>query len=73
MNGNSQAVRIPKEFHIACDELAIEKIGHTILLFPKEDPWGLFKKSLHEFSDDFFADGREQPGLQTINTAFKEQ
>ena len=72
-NGNSQAVRIPKEFYVTDDELAIEKIGHAILLFPKEDPWKIFKQSLQEFSDDFFADGRNQPGLQVRNSVFDEE
>jgi antitoxin VapB len=72
-NGNSQAVRIPKEFYIADDELEIEKIGQTILLFPKDDRWSLFKKSLYEFSDDYLADGRNQPDMQTRNKACYEE
>ena len=62
-NGNYQAVRIPKEFDIADDELAIEKIGHTILLYPKSDAWVNFVHGLHGISDDHFADGRNQPDL----------
>jgi len=69
-NGNSQAVRIPKEFHISEDELAIKRVGNTILLFPKNDPWRIFKSSLGEFSDDFLADGRNQPDLQTRTFVF---
>ena len=64
-SGNSQAVRIPKEFQVNDEELIINKIGNTIVLFPQNDPWELFKKSLQEFSDDFFADGRKQPAMQT--------
>ena len=71
-NGNSQAVRIPKEFHVPDDELAIKKVGNTILLFPKDDSWKLFKKSLLEFSDDYFADGRNQPDLQKRTFVFDE-
>jgi antitoxin VapB len=71
-NGNSQAVRIPKEFHICDDELVIKRVGHTILLFPKNDPWRSFKNSLQEFSDDYFADGRNQPDLQTRTVVFDE-
>ncbi|GHV26041.1 antitoxin [Spirochaetia bacterium] len=63
-SGNSQAIRIPKEYQVEGDELVINKIGNTLILFPKDDPWELFKKSLTEFSDDFFADGREQPEMQ---------
>jgi antitoxin VapB len=63
-SGNSQAIRIPKEYQVEGDELVINKIGNTLILFPKDDPWELFKKSLDEFSDDFFADGRNQPEMQ---------
>ena len=34
-SGNSQAVRIPKEFHIDYSELFIKKIGTTIILYPQ--------------------------------------
>jgi len=63
-SGNSQAVRIPKEYQVKGKELIINKIGNTILLFPQDDPWKLLKNSLDEFSDDFFADGRKQPPMQ---------
>ena len=63
-SGNSQALRIPKEFQIKESELVIKKIGNTIILFPQNDPWKLFNSSLEEFSDDFFADGRNQPKMQ---------
>lgn len=63
-NGNSQAVRIPSEFRLPDGELRIEKIGGAILLIPKNDPWRLFDESLRRFSDDFLADGRDQPETQ---------
>jgi len=64
ISGNSQAVRLPKEYQVEEKELFIQKIGDTIILFPKNDPWKLFEKSLREFSDDFMTEGREQPGMQ---------
>lgn len=64
LSGNSQAVRLPKEYQVEEKELYIQKIGDTIILFPKNDPWKLFEKSLSEFSDDFMKAGREQPGMQ---------
>ncbi|MDR0668508.1 MAG: antitoxin [Treponema sp.] len=63
-SGNSQAVRIPKEYKIDGEELYINKIGNTIIIFPKNDPWDLFKKSLTDFSDDYFTEGRNQPEMQ---------
>ena len=63
-SGNSQAIRLPKEYRVEDEELIIQKIGNTIILFPKNTPWELFEKSLTEFSDDFMMDGRNQPSQQ---------
>jgi len=64
-SGNSQAIRLPKEFQFKETELFIQKIGNSIILFPKDDPWRAFEESLSEFSEDFLADGRNQPDQQT--------
>ena len=63
-SGNSQAIRLPKEYQVDDKELFIQKIGNTIILFPKKNPWESFERSLNEFSDDFMADGRQQPDMQ---------
>ncbi len=63
-SGNSQAVRIPKEYHIDCSEICIKKIGTTIILYPKSNPWENLKKSLSEFTDDFMSEGRNQPKIE---------
>jgi antitoxin VapB len=63
-SGNSQAIRLPKEYQVKDKELFIQKIGRTIILFPKKDPWESFEKSLSEFSDDFMSNGRGQPEMQ---------
>jgi antitoxin VapB len=63
-SGNSQAIRLPKEYQVKDKELFIQKIGKTIILFPKKNPWESFEESLTEFSDDFLADGRQQPDQQ---------
>ena len=63
-SGNSQAVRIPKEFHIDFSELFIKKIGSSIILTPKESNWENLERSLSEFSDDFMTEGRSQPTMQ---------
>jgi antitoxin VapB len=62
--GARQTIRLPKEYQVEGDELLINKVGNTLILFPKDDPWDLFKRSLTEFSDDFIADGRNQPEMQ---------
>lgn len=63
-SGNSQAVRIPKNFAIEDSELFIHKVGNSIILTSKNDIWASFKNSIDEFSDDLFIDGREQPESQ---------
>ncbi|WP_304223232.1 antitoxin [Gracilinema caldarium] len=62
--GNSQAIRLPKEYQVDEKELYIKKIGSTIILFPKKDPWEAFERSLSEFTNDFMGDGRNQPPIQ---------
>jgi antitoxin VapB len=63
-SGNSQAIRLPKEYQVDDKEMFIQKIGNTIILFPKTNPWEAFEKSISEFSDDFMSDGRNQPETQ---------
>jgi len=62
-SGNSQAVRLPKEYRFDGDEVLIKKCGNTIMLFPKEQAWETFLDGLDGFSDDFLADDRNQ-GIQ---------
>ena len=59
-NGQSQAVRIPKEFRMAGKKVYIQKIGNQLIITPAEDLWTLFCEALNGFSDDFMKDGREQ-------------
>jgi antitoxin VapB len=63
VNGQSQAVRLPKEYRFSGNEVYIQKVGHAVLLFPKERAWETFLNGLNSFTDDFFADGRNQ-GVQ---------
>ena len=35
INGNSQAVRLPKEFRFEEDEVVIKKLGDIVVLLPK--------------------------------------
>ena len=62
-NGESQAVRLPKEYRFEGKEVYIKRIGRNVLLIPKEDPWGSLVSSLSQFTKDFMAE-RKQPNLQ---------
>lgn len=64
ISGNSQAIRLPKEYQVDDKELFIKKVGSTIILFSKKKPWEAFERSLSEFGDDFMAAGRNQPKMQ---------
>ncbi len=55
-NGQSQAVRLPKEFRFENqEELFVKKVENGIILLPKNDKsvWDNMFDKLDEFSDDF--------------------
>ena len=62
-SGNSQALRIPKEYRTDMKEVNIERVGNVYVVSPAEDPWAAFKTSLDMFTADFMAEGRNQPLL----------
>lgn len=68
-NGQSQAVRLPKEFRFEGDEVYIKKSGNVIILLPMKNPWGSLLSSLDKFSSDFMAT-REQPEQQNREDLF---
>ena len=55
-NGQSQAVRLPKEFRFDGESVYIHHLGSYVILVPRHDPWkSMFEASKH-FTDDFMAD-----------------
>lgn len=69
-NGASQAVRIPKEMRFQGKRVEIQKVGNNVILRPVANSWDSFFASLEQFSDDFMADGREQPAQQEREDLF---
>jgi antitoxin VapB len=63
VNGNSQAVRLPKEYRFRGDEVVIRRMGNAVVLLPKDDPWQVMFDALAEFPEDFTLI-RDQPELQ---------
>ena len=57
-NGNSQAIRIPKEYRFDESEVNICKVGSAIIIYQCNDRFAVLMESLHAFSDDFLPDGR---------------
>lgn len=62
LNGQSQAVRLPKEFRFDDSEVFIKKSGNIVQLIPRTDSWNALFDSLKKFSHDFMSE-RSQPEL----------
>ncbi len=64
-SGRSQAVRLPKAFRIDADEVRIRRHGSAVILEPVARDWAwLDALAGAKPDDDFFAEGRGQPGPQ---------
>jgi antitoxin VapB len=63
-SGNSQAVRLPKEFQFDVTEVQIFRRGEEVVLKKRPRDMGRVFELLTELSDDFMEDGRQQPAFQ---------
>ena len=63
MSGNSQAVRLPKNYRFSGDEVVIKRLGNAVVLLPKEEPWDVMFDALKEFPEELQLE-RDQPPLQ---------
>ena len=70
MSGNSQAVRIPREFQLEGEEVEIQRRGNTLVIRPKKLSWAPLIDSLKEFSSDFMQQGRRQSAAQKRKRPF---
>ncbi len=69
-NGESQAVRLPKEFRFAGDQVFIKRAGSAVVLFPTVSSWDPLFESLEKFPPDFM-DEREEPGEAEQRDSFE--
>lgn len=69
-NGQSQAVRLPKEFRLPGTEVYIKMFGNAVVLIPKDNPWQSLLGSLGKFSSDYMS-SRKQPPIQKRRAGFK--
>ena len=64
-SGNSQAVRLPKEFRFSVEEVEVTREGDAIILRPHSESqrgWSSLRSALKRgVSEDFLNEGREQP------------
>ena len=59
-NGRSQAIRLPKKFRFTGDEVVVQRLGHAVILVPKEVAWQTFMDGINGFTEDIFEEGRSQ-------------
>lgn len=60
-NGESQAVRLPKEYRFKGSEVFITKHSNIVMLIPKsKNPWDIMKDAVAAFSDDAVSEDRQQ-------------
>lgn len=62
-NGQSQAVRLPKEFRLPGSEVEVSRFDGGVLLKPIPNNFDDLFQSLELFSDDYLEDGRKQPDM----------
>ena len=68
--GQSQAVRLPKEFRFEGDEVFIRKSGSAVVLIPLVNSWDSLLGSLDKFTKDYM-DKRNQPRRQKREARFE--
>ncbi|MGH9334523.1 MAG: antitoxin [Vicinamibacteria bacterium] len=61
MNNRSQAVRLPKEFQFATDEVFIRKEGEDVILSPRPKDWEAYLESGPMASHDFMENVEDLP------------
>ena len=62
-NGRSQAIRLPKDFHVDSDEVYLKKTVEGFLVITR-DPWEIFLEGVTKLSGGFMSTGRSQPPPQ---------
>ena len=69
-NGQSQAIRLPKEFRLAGKQVFVKRMDDVVLLIPEKGSWHSLINSLEMFSEDFMSK-RNQPSEQKRKSLFK--
>lgn len=63
-SGRSQAVRLPKDFRFAGDEVRIRRRGAAVVLEPIEQDWAWLDRLTASLDEDAAKAAREQPEAQ---------
>ncbi len=67
-NGQSQAVRLPKEFRFKGDSVFVQHMGNCVVLVPRDNPWSSMFAATKLFTEDFMSQ-RDQ-GEQSERESF---
>lgn len=59
MSGRSQAVRLPKTFRFDVDEVAIRRVGDSVILTPLRGDWAFKLRSVFDLFSDVEPFSRE--------------
>lgn len=71
-NGQSQAVRLPKEFRFAGTRVRVRRFGNGVLLEPATfDPSKFFEAIDACGADNFMMEGRQQPDMPLEEPSFE--
>ena len=60
-NGQSQAVRLPKDFRFEGASVTIKRVGKAVVLLPLNEPWETLFDALGQFSPDFMETRTQLP------------
>ena len=69
-SGNSQAVRLPKEFRFDSDEVGIKRVGTVVVLYDPNDRYHRLTSAMEQFTGDFMSEGREQGVMESRKPLF---
>jgi len=61
MTNRSQAVRLPKDFQFATDEVLIRKVGEDVILSPRPRDWKSYVESAPVASEAFMTEVEDLP------------
>ena len=61
MTNRSQAVRLPKDFQFATDEVLIRKVGDDVILSPRPRDWKSYLESAPVASKAFMTEVEDLP------------
>ena len=60
-SGNSQAIRLPKQFQLDVKEVFIRWSGNSLIISPHPKSWEGFMEGCEGFSDDFDIERNQLP------------